>query len=330
MVVADHLHLDVAGGLDVALQEHGAVAEGGRPPRPGGAGHGLDELVGVRRTRRMPRPPPPADALTSSGQPTVSPAAATPRRRPAVHRRAGQHRHAGRGHHRLASIFEPMASMADGGGPDEHQAGVDARPGERRRSRTGSRSRGARRRRRCAAPRRRGRRSAGRTRPARRRRGARPRRPRRRTARRRRGRSTPPRWRCPAPGRCGTPGRAISPRLATSSFVRTITSGRRRSRGGPDALEWTADRAMPSTVAGVAGVDDAVVVEPRRVVRRRATRPRSAPRSPSRCAASASSSNSRPAPAADWRATIDITPASCCGPMTAVLALGQVNRKRGS
>ena len=33
--------------------------------------------------------------------------------------------------------------------------------------------------------------------------------------------------------------------------------------------------------------------------------------------------------AADWRATIDITPASCCGPITAVFAFGHVNRNRG-
>ena len=48
-----------------------------------------------------------------------------------------------------------------------------------------------------------------------------------------------------------------------------------------------------------------------------------------RMAASASSSNGRPIDAADWRATIDSTPASCCGPITAVLALGHVNRNRG-
>lgn len=35
----------------------------------------------------------------------------------------------------------------------------------------------------------------------------------------------------------------------------------------------------------------------------------------------------------DWLAalaTMDSTPASCCGPITADLALGQANRKRGS
>ena len=34
-------------------------------------------------------------------------------------------------------------------------------------------------------------------------------------------------------------------------------------------------------------------------------------------------------PAAAARRTIDITPASCCGPITAVLLLGQMNTNRG-
>ena len=48
-----------------------------------------------------------------------------------------------------------------------------------------------------------------------------------------------------------------------------------------------------------------------------------------RWAASASSSNGRPEASADWRATIESTPASCWGPITATLAFGQVKRKRG-
>ena len=48
-----------------------------------------------------------------------------------------------------------------------------------------------------------------------------------------------------------------------------------------------------------------------------------------RICASAASSYSCPRAAAACRATIDITPASCAGPMTADFALGQVNRNRG-
>jgi hypothetical protein len=48
-----------------------------------------------------------------------------------------------------------------------------------------------------------------------------------------------------------------------------------------------------------------------------------------RWTASASSSKGRPDAAADWRATMDSTPASCWGPMTADLALGQLKRNRG-
>ncbi len=47
-------------------------------------------------------------------------------------------------------------------------------------------------------------------------------------------------------------------------------------------------------------------------------------------ARSASSSNGRPVPAADARPTMDSTPASWAAPITASLALGQANMKRGS
>ena len=64
--VPDHLDLDVAGGLEIALQEDLVRAEGGRRLALRRR-HGLDQLAGSSRTRRMPRPPPPADALTSRG-----------------------------------------------------------------------------------------------------------------------------------------------------------------------------------------------------------------------------------------------------------------------
>jgi hypothetical protein len=49
-----------------------------------------------------------------------------------------------------------------------------------------------------------------------------------------------------------------------------------------------------------------------------------------RSAASAASSYAWPLASADCRATIDSTPASCAGPITADFALGQENRNRGS
>ena len=49
-----------------------------------------------------------------------------------------------------------------------------------------------------------------------------------------------------------------------------------------------------------------------------------------RIAASPSSSNAVPRASAAARATIDSTPASCAGPITADFADGQANRKRGS
>ncbi len=50
----------------------------------------------------------------------------------------------------------------------------------------------------------------------------------------------------------------------------------------------------------------------------------------SRMAASASSSKGTPLAAADCRPTMESTPASWAGPITAERALGQANRKRGS
>ena len=66
--VGDHLHLDVAPGLDVRLDEDGAVAEGDSPPRPRPPRSRPCRSGRGSRTTRMPRPPPPADAFTSSGR----------------------------------------------------------------------------------------------------------------------------------------------------------------------------------------------------------------------------------------------------------------------
>ena len=68
--VGENLHLDVARVDDGLLQEDGAVAE----RRARLARGGLDRLAEVLGsvTRRMPRPPPPATALTKTGKPTPS------------------------------------------------------------------------------------------------------------------------------------------------------------------------------------------------------------------------------------------------------------------
>ena len=67
VAVAEDLHFDVLGAPDVALEEHGVVAES-----RGGLALGLLEL-GLKSsgfsTTRMPRPPPPNAALTISGKP---------------------------------------------------------------------------------------------------------------------------------------------------------------------------------------------------------------------------------------------------------------------
>ncbi len=134
---------------------------------------------------------------------------------------------------------------------------------------------------------------------------------------------------------------AISPRLAISTLPRqlrwsrhspaALTSGTPRSRSLPaTGAPWTADSARPSTSR----------------VSRGSMTPSSQPCpvensafdsasiwvstiSPDRSASCASSYGSPRFSAAD-RATIDSTPASCCGPMTAMWWFGHANRNRGS
>ena len=66
-------------------------------------------------TTRMPRPPPPNAALTSTGYPTVSPAAITSS--PAVTVAPGRTGTPACSMSALAASFEPMASIASGVGP---------------------------------------------------------------------------------------------------------------------------------------------------------------------------------------------------------------------
>jgi hypothetical protein len=66
----EQLHLDVARRQDLAFEIDRAVAEGGRRlRRPAARAAGSSFRVA---TRRIPRPPPPAAALTSNGNPIRS------------------------------------------------------------------------------------------------------------------------------------------------------------------------------------------------------------------------------------------------------------------
>ncbi len=64
--VAEDLDLDVAGARDVALEEDAIVAEAARRLAPRRRDR-LVELAPRASTMRMPLPPPPAAAFTSSG-----------------------------------------------------------------------------------------------------------------------------------------------------------------------------------------------------------------------------------------------------------------------
>ena len=66
LAVAEHLDLDVARLVEVLLEVDRVVAEGGARLGAGG-GERLGQVVGASRATFMPRPPPPAAALTSTG-----------------------------------------------------------------------------------------------------------------------------------------------------------------------------------------------------------------------------------------------------------------------
>jgi hypothetical protein len=93
--VGEHLHLEVARALEVALDDDAVVAEG-RLRLAAGGGGGLLELV-------RPSPPPPATALTITGKPPAPPAGTTGT--PAAVAAS------------LAAPLSPMSSIAAGGGP---------------------------------------------------------------------------------------------------------------------------------------------------------------------------------------------------------------------
>ena len=63
--VGEHLDLDVARALEVALDQHPGVAERRLPSRR--AASSAPSSSPAARTARMPLPPPPATALIMSG-----------------------------------------------------------------------------------------------------------------------------------------------------------------------------------------------------------------------------------------------------------------------
>ena len=234
--VADDLHLDVAAALDVRLDEDGAVAE--RAGRLGARAPRSRRRASARsRTIRMPRPPPPADAFTSSGQVGLG------RARPGA---SSTGTPASR-MIRFASILEPIASIDSGVGPDPGQPGGLDGPGEvgvlGQEAVAGVDRVGAGPPRRVAARRRR----RGRSRPARCRAAGRRRRPRGRTA----APASASEWTAtvsmPSARQVRNTRRAISARLATSSRVIMAGTPRTARRRRTGVVSMT-DRQMPSTV----------------------------------------------------------------------------------
>src|ERR1700736_229589 len=93
-------------------------------------------------------------------------------------------------------------------------------------------------------------------------------------------------------------------------------------------LEWMAERAMPRTVRVSLG--STMPSSYNLLVMKRASDSRLICSSTACCwALRAFSSRVRPVASADWRATMDKTPASCWGPMTATRAPGHMNSRRG-
>jgi hypothetical protein len=113
--ICEHLRLDMAGVLEVPLDVHGVVGEVGRAFASGRLER-APSLVRFRTTFR-PLPPPPAEALRASGHPSSPPmrtSCSTDCRGSVVPGTIGTP--AARIRSR-AAIFEPIASIASGGGP---------------------------------------------------------------------------------------------------------------------------------------------------------------------------------------------------------------------
>ena len=200
--VAEDLDLDVPRGFDVGLDEQRAVAKGGLRFLARGFQQ-LGELARPARTMRMPRPPPPAEALIEQRPAErLRPARSTCSADCSPTSTLGSSGTSAACIRRLASIFEPIAAITSAGGPMNVMPACRAGPGEvgilGQKAIAGVN--------RVAAGLARGVEDgvdrADTTPPAACRPAARLRRPRARTARRDRPRSRRPRSRCPSRGRC--------------------------------------------------------------------------------------------------------------------------------
>ena len=122
VLVGEHLDLDVAAALDVALGEHGAVAEG-RPRLPLGGGERVGEIVGGAHDAHAPS--------AAAGRRLDEQRQADGVE--ALDARVGEHRHAGGPHHRLGPDLRPHRGDRRRRRTDPRQSGGEDRLGERRR-----------------------------------------------------------------------------------------------------------------------------------------------------------------------------------------------------
>ena len=141
------LHLDVAAVRQVALDDQRRVAEGVLAPSRIAAAISSSRPSGECRMR-MPLPPPPAAAFSSTGKPTAAHHSGHDARVGARAGRAGDRRHADLHRQPLGRGLVTEVTQHLRRGADEGDAGLLQARQRIRRSRTGSHSRDARRRRR--------------------------------------------------------------------------------------------------------------------------------------------------------------------------------------
>ena len=130
--VPEDLHLDVAGPRHVRLHEDGAVTEGGGRFSLG-RGNASASPSGPSTTR-MPRPPPPAEAFTSTGHPRAATASGDRAvecvRPPVGDLDGGEHGHARGGHGGLGRELRAHGLDHLGRRSDEDEPGRHTGPGE--------------------------------------------------------------------------------------------------------------------------------------------------------------------------------------------------------
>ncbi len=115
VMVGGDLHLDMAGertSRSSSSRSSPKAALASRARRGDGLRH-----VARRFTTRMPLPPPPAEAFTSSGKPTPAAAATRAASSPVSASKPGTTGTPAATARRFAAIFEPMAATTSAGGP---------------------------------------------------------------------------------------------------------------------------------------------------------------------------------------------------------------------